>query len=233
MFAVDSRWIYMDVSLAFLAIWIILWILFRETRQYQWRVSIRAAPGGPVAELFYFQDYWHPGSIFPYKLGVVTILPEDFIFAFAFTGIVSILYPIVFAAKMRPAELSKRKPVHLVLLAGIVALCLFLLGINSIYATAVGFVVAAIVMVTERPDLLVPSLWSGALIVALYFIFLFSMFSLVQNVEELTQTFWLLHGTNLGTRVWGGVPMTELVWSFCFGLLFGTRRMYMCQLKFS
>ncbi len=183
-------------------------------------MSLISVPGGPLSEILYLRDYWHPISAFPIKIGPVHTVVEDLLFAFAFSGIVATLYQL-FARKELKSNPALGGGMRLACASVAVAsLLLVWFGINSIYATSIGFLVGTIWMVSRRPDLLKPAIASGILVGLGYFGCLGVFYGLVANIEELSKLYWKLDGTSLDIR-FVGIPITELIWAFSFGTLFG------------
>ncbi|MFZ3032305.1 MAG: lycopene cyclase domain-containing protein [Candidatus Moraniibacteriota bacterium] len=220
MFVLNPQYAYLVFCVGFLVVWVFIYTYSPMTRHEQLQMSLISIPGGPLSELLYLRDYWHPMSAFPVKIGPVHTVIEDMLFAFAFSGIVAVLYQL-FTRRSLESDSAVRSGVRVACAsAAIVSLFLVWLGINSIYATSAGFFVGALWMVSRRPDLRRPAILSGILVSLGYLGCLVVFYGLVANIDELSQSFWKLHDTNLDIRL-VGIPITELIWAFSFGSLFG------------
>lgn len=220
MFVLNPQYVYLVFCAGFLLVWMIIYTYSPTTRHEQLQMSLISVPGGPLSEILYLRDYWHPISAFPIKIGPVHTVVEDLLFAFAFSGIVATLYQL-FARKELKSNPALGGGMRLACASVAVAsLLLVWFGINSIYATSIGFLVGTIWMVSRRPDLLKPAIASGILVGLGYFGCLGVFYGLVANIEELSKLYWKLDGTSLDIR-FVGIPITELIWAFSFGTLFG------------
>lgn len=186
-------------------------------------MSIITLPLGPILEILYFQDYWLPGSIFSFSIGSVRILIEDLIFVFSVSGVASVLYEIF----LRKHLIRLPKKIHyffglpvILLIGAIVTYTFFILGMNSIFATSIGFVLVALLMSIQRHDLFKDALGSGLTLTIVMFIGYISLSWLVLNGEEILQTGWFLHGSKLDVR-FINVPLTEIIWYFAYGMMIG------------
>ena len=220
MFVLNPQYVYLIFCAGFLLVWMIIYTYSPATRHEQLQMSFISVPGGPLIEILYLRDYWHPVSAVPVKIGPVHTVVEDMLFAFAFSGIVAVLYQL-FTRKGLKSDPALDGGVRIAC-ASVVVISLLLVwfGINSIYATSIGFLVGTGWMVSQRPDLMKPAIWSGVLVGLGYLGCVVVFYGLVANIEELSKLYWKLDGTNLDIR-FAGIPITELIWAFSFGTLFG------------
>jgi len=223
MFELNPKYAYAFLTLPFLLVWFILFVFFKETRKEQLWMSILIAPLGPITEVLYFQDYWFPASILSFTVGPFFILLEDFIFAFVMGGVGGVIYEVIFSKHLQKARKHANYtlgPPVIFVVAAIVTYLLFQLNTNSIFATVAGFVLAAILMVAQRKDLLVGSLLTGITITFVMFGGYLVLYNSISNAEELLSKGWLLYGTSLDMRVFN-IPLTEMVWAFAWGMFVG------------
>jgi len=221
---IDFTWAYFVSTLPFVIAWVLVFILSKRTRKEQLFLSLLLAPIGTISELLYFQDYWNPPSILSFNIGPVRILLEDFLFVFSVVGIGAVVYEAFFYKKLiksRDKSIDKKLAFLVVAVIGaVVSFSLFSLGINSIYATSVGFIAAALFIISQRKDLFVDSLISGVAVMLTMFISYFILIVLVSNTEQLLKQGWLLYGTSMDLRFFG-IPFTEMVWGFAWGMVVG------------
>jgi len=221
--AIDFKYAYFILIIPFAIIWALLFILSRHSRKEQLIMSLLFLPLGPVSELFYFQDYWNPASILSFDIGPVRVLLEDFLFSFFIAGIGAVIYEAIFAKRLlrtRKRLWNKFSNYLIALIAIFVSFILFAFGVNSIFYTSSGAIVAALLIVNKRKDLLANSLLSGVVVMFIMFISYFMLSELLVNTEEMLRRGWLLHGTPLDIRVLN-IPFTEMIWGFAWGMLIG------------
>lgn len=214
---------YLFLTLPFLLVWLLLFIWGSETRREQLLMSILLVPLGPLSELLYFRDYWLPESILPIHLGTFPLMIEDVLFAFAIGGIGSVIYEVLLRKHL--TKTGPAMPYHIrpLVVAGLGVTAMFLLlsiGLNSIYASSLGFVVVALLILAQRRDLLGDAVGSGIGVMLVMFLSYFLIFNLASNTEEIFKQGWIIYGTALDVRLWG-IPVTEMVWGFTWGLVAG------------
>lgn len=221
---VDFHSAYFVLTIPFIVIWALLFIFSKNTRREQLLMSLLISPLGTISEfVFYFKDYWIPESILSFSIGPASILLEDFLFAFCIGGIGGVIYEVFFYKKIS----KLKRPIHKILelpaivtISGLAAYLLFLFGVNSIFATSAGFVICALLIISQRRDLLLNSLLSGVAVMSVMFFSYIILYNSILNVEELARQGWLLYGTSLDIRIFN-IPATEMVWGFAWGMVAG------------
>lgn len=217
------RFAYLLLCVPFLAVWLILFFTSRRTRDEQLTMSWLAMVLGPLSEVIYFRDYWLPESVFPIFIGEFPFMVEDLLFGFSIGGIGAVIFEVVF--RKRLVGFSRRakhaiSSLTIGFIFCIALLTLLALGLNSIYASALAFVIAAIPIVYLRHDLLVNSIGSGIGVMLVMFLCYFFLYHLISNTEELLRKGWLLYDTSLDTR-FANIPLTEMAWGFTWGFFAG------------
>lgn len=201
--------------LLLLPIWTFLFYRRKDLRREMIILSIFTGIAGPISELWYLQDYWRPETITGTPIGI-----EDFLFGFFIGGIAGVIYEEVFGKKYtKRVNRTHHWPLFLIPFALLVSLganTLFNLGLNSIYASTIGFLTLAILIIFFRKDLFWDSLGSGLLMGALMFLGYLAFFILY---PEVITKWWLLH--NISGILITGVPMEELIWAFGWGMVAG------------
>lgn len=220
---IDFKYAYFVLTIPFIVIWILFFIFSKKTRREQLVLSILLIPLGTLGEIFYFQDYWQPASILATKIGGVNIMLEDFLFTFSIVGIGAVIYEALFAKRFVKIKKSLSHKISfplICLLVMFVFYFLFTTGLNSIYASACALIIGALFLTSQRNDLLINSLVSGMAVVLIMFIAYITLKISVINGEILLKQGWLLHGSNLSTRIFY-IPITELIWAFTYGMFIG------------
>lgn len=187
-------------------------------------MSLLIMPLGPLSELFYFHDYWRPESIFPILVGPLPIYIEDLLWGFfAAGGIASVIYEVVFRKALRKKKQRINTTVSFSLTACIstaIFLGLFLIGVPSIFASSIAFLIFALFIFHARRDLFLDALYSGFLFSGVMFISYLIVFNVVANTDAILRQGWLLQGSVFDIRILG-IPLTELIWGFSWGMMVG------------
>lgn len=226
MIAIPVQYAYLSLSLATLAVWGALFYWNKEGRQRQLIFSLLFCGVGPVGELFYIPDYWHPVTVWSVAILRSYISIEDFVFSFAIMGIMTSLPNLlVHVANTRvPGSLSWAtiaKMAGALTLVAALSLVLWLNGVNSIFATSLAMLLTAGAILTYfRQQILFRIAVVGALsMLSVMFIIYWLAFLLISDSDAILQATWSLYGTPLGLRLLR-VPLLELVWAFSFGAFF-------------
>lgn len=220
---IPSGQAYFILTIPFAIIWLLLYFFSKRTRKEQLIMSLILIPLGTLTEILYFQDYWKPQSVFQLSVGPIWLLLEDFIFMFAISGIGAVMYEILFHKRIAKKKKNFHKKyglITIILVSILSTLALFYLGINSIFATSIGFVIFAFFIILQRRDLLADSLLSGLCVMITMFAGYTILYNFVTNAEELGKQIWLLYGTSLDKRIFN-IPITEMVWGFSLGMFVG------------
>ena len=175
-------------------------------------MSLIFAPLGPLSEIFYFRDYWHPSYLFSFfGVGI-----EDLLFSFFIGGIGSVIYK----SFTRKQKVKKEKP-NKVLYLGLIGLFLlimltFVFKINSIYSSSIVFLIIGIYFISKRPDLLKNAIGNGILVALLMLIFYIVFIKIYPNIII---DWWKLE--NITGLLILKAPVEEVIWGFSLGFLTG------------
>ncbi|MFZ5559299.1 MAG: lycopene cyclase domain-containing protein [Patescibacteria group bacterium] len=232
---IDFKFAYFVLVIPFIIVWIIFFVLSRKTRIEQLIMSFLFLGVGVISEnLFYFHDYWSPESILSFNIGSWRILLEDILFSFTIAGIGSIIYEMVFNKRLE--SIKKINFVFKLLSIIVIGLSsfylLFFIGINSILATSIGFIILSLFIMVQRKDLLTCSLFSGLGILVINFCAYIVVYLLIRNSEELIRRGWMLYETSFGIRILG-IPVTEMIWGFTAGAFIGPLYKFIFSKKLS
>lgn len=212
-----EKYSYLILSLAFLVVWLGIFIYRPDLRKKMLQTSFFGGIAGLLSEFWYFADYWRP----PIILGTAVTSPEDFIFGFAIVGVGVTIYDLVRKTSMIKTASQQKRSLAVLFLLGLVSLIVFnnLLGINSIFVSSVGFVAAAAYIVYRRNDLLRVAVISSLLLTAIAILIYIPTFEFV--APNFIDKYWLLADTKWGITLMDSLPLTELLWYLSIGGLLG------------
>ncbi|HUZ30616.1 MAG TPA: hypothetical protein VMV19_00685 [Xanthobacteraceae bacterium] len=226
MISIPVAYAYLFLCLATIVVWLALFWLNQKERWRQLILSAVFSVAGPVGELFYIPDYWHPATVLSVPIFHSYISIEDFIFSFAIMGIMSALPTVVGLmpknATIQPLSLvSILKMIAVLTIVALLSLGFWYAGLNSIFATSLAMLIATCFLLwsTKRILLLRISFVSACLMLLMMFIIYWIAFGIISDSESILKTTWSLYGTSLGVQLLD-VPLSELVWAFCFGAFF-------------
>lgn len=212
-----DKYIFFIVCLYLILIWLLIYILRKDLRQKLIKASLMGGLAGLIAEFWYFRDYWRPPSLF----GQNVISLEDFLFGFAIVGVLATIFDVILKKKLADGFKKRKWLFYLFFILGVLSLIIFTnwLKFNSIFISFLAFFIFTIIIVIIRKDLLLPSLLSGLLAVAVIipcYLFLFNFIS-----PDYWGNYWLLYNTSYGIIILNSLPVAELFWYFCLGCLVG------------
>ena len=212
--------IWLISVIGILLIWIVIFVLRKGLRKEMVWASLITFPLAFTEPLF-VPEYWNPPSLF--NLATTTGFDiESFVFTFSIGGIASVLYEF-FTNKEKHKKISikqRHKEIgvfhKIALMSPIVSFLIFVfyLGINVIYLAILSMVIGIILLLLCRPDLKTKVITGGILFLVFYF-FLFLVINLIS--PEFVKDVWTLNEL-LGIFVLG-VPIEELLFAFCVGML--------------
>lgn len=211
---IPDKYIYFLFGVALLAVWTALYVLRPDMRVKLMRTSLAGVFAGPLAEFWYFQDYWRPPMFL--VLGQITI--EDCLVGFCITGIAATIYDVVFRTKLEHGARRYKRTFIAFFIVGLVLLTLFsrVFTFNSMLVSCIGFLAFAIVIVALRPELWRVSIWSGLLTLAVVLPIYVVLFDFV------APDYWSSYSTAVGFTLPGSsIPILEVAWYFSWGVLAG------------
>lgn len=211
------HYVWLLWSLAFVALWCVLFRANPRKRRAMWRTSLVTALFGFTEPLF-VPEYWNPPSLFELARRTGFDI-ESFIFAFAVGGIGMILYTSLTRRELVPLGAAVRHEhrhrLHRVALIGPIVLLVpgFLLPWNPIYPSLLALALGALAAVLCRPDLARNTLVGGALFLGLYAVFMLGLRWLAPGYIEAV---WNLPALSGGLIY--GIPLEELLFGATFGM---------------
>lgn len=209
------KYLYFFGSIVGLLIFVLIYLKRKDLRFRMITAGVGVGIVGIFSEYVFFQDYWKPPLLFKLEnFGGI----EDFFFGLAFGGIGVVVYDVVFHKRLKRKFHPQKWIIPVVIFSEFVSVYLFfhVLKINSIYASAIGFIIPVIIIIFFRKDLLKEIIFSailaGLLLVSVEsFLLLFA--------PTYLEKYFLLHGEVI--LIFGNAPITELIWGLSFGALAG------------
>lgn len=219
----DFRYAYLIANVFFLAVWVFIFLRVRNLRRPMLIMSLIAASLGPVSETWYFSDYWKPEIALPLPfIGGV----EDLLFGFSIGGIGAFAYESIFVRGIcvcREKELKREWFLFVFFVVVGFSMIVFnnLLGLNSIFASSVGMIMIAAVMLYIRPDLITNAVGSAFLVAGVMFAIYFVGQEFFPAGHAWMERIWKLSGTPQGVIIFKHIPWTEMLWGLSWGLVWG------------
>lgn len=168
-----------------------------------------------LLETVFFQDYWHPPLLFSFeRFGGI----EDFLFGVAAGGVGTALYDLVFHKRFRKKGHPHRWIIPILIISELSCIGIFFYGfnINSIYASSIGFLIPAFIIMMVRKDLVVETILSAMLGGLLL---IFSEMLILLFAPTFLQHYFLLY--RKVPLLFGIVPLTEFLWGASFAGVIG------------
>ena len=185
-------------------------------------LSLITAFFGPISELWYFADYWQPEIALPLP-GIGGV--EDLIFGFAIGGIGAFAYESLFVRGICSCKTKRGKEWFFLVFAAILGASMLILNnylkVNSIYASSIGMIVVASIMLYFRRDLMIHAVGSAILVTGVMFTIYFLGQTFFPTAHLWMTKIWKLYGTPEGIIIFKHIPWTEMLWGFSWGLVWG------------
>ena len=211
-----TKYLYFWGSLGGLGVFAYIYHLRQDLRRRMLRMGIAVGIAGVFSEGVFFRDYWHPPLVIRFdRFGGI----EDFFFGIAFGGICVALYDVVFHKRLKRKGFPHYWIMSLLILSELICVKGLTPYINSIYASAIGFIIPAIIIIYLRRDLIAETLLS-ALLGGSILAFM-EMIMLALAPSYLKQYYFLYGKVPL---IFGIVPLTEFLWGAAFAAVVGPIR---------
>lgn len=207
-------YLFADMIIGF-PLWVVLFFARSDLRHKILAFSILGGIAGPISEVWYIKDYWHPLTITGWPISI-----EDVLFGFFVGGIGSVVYEELFGKHF--AKRHKRSYPWILLTFPLITFIIFLFSrislihLNSIYVSFIAFFLTTVVILYKRRDLFSDALWSGILGGIIFFV---GYVVLLYFFPHMFERMWLLQNIS-GIRFYN-IPFEELVWAFTYGLMAG------------
>ncbi len=211
----DDKFAYLILSLLYLLAWLVVYI---KSPWKEGMVRVCAVGGimGVIAEVWYFQDYWRPPTLF--GVGIVGI--EDYIIGFAMFGVGGYIHS---SFTKKEIDFDRKTPAKnrdffCLWLIGCASLTIFsfVLKIHSGYVTFLTFMALSIYIWIQRPDLIYLSIVSGAATLAITLVIYYINFQIL--FPHFWATYGMLDAPILGFKIFG-IPLSEILWHSSWAML--------------
>lgn len=218
-----NKYTYLIANAFFLAVWVLVYWRVKQLRRPMFVMSLIAAVFGPISELWYFADYWHPEVALPLPIvgGV-----EDMLFGFSIGGIGAFAYESIFVRGLCTCEVKRlKKEWFLFVFFTVIGLSMItlnnLLGLNSIFASSIAMIAVATAMLIMRPDLILNALGSSIMVASVMFAIYYLGQELFPGAHSWMLRIWKLADDPVGVIIFKHVPLTEMLWGLSWGLVWG------------
>ena len=215
---INHQYSYLIGTIFLFGIWLMIYLKRKDIRKEMLGISVFFLLFS-FTEIIYYYDWWRPQTITHTIIGF-----ESFLFAFSYSGIVSVLYEVVFQKQLRrtrlPLSLRKNHKLYFLvegtLLVGLFLYSFFVLHINSLLTILITLTTGIILIWIYRPDLIMSSIISGILsVIIMVPVFLFTEFITPGVVLE----FWLFK--NVAPIIILGVPIDDFLFYLFTGMFIG------------
>ncbi|MEX0930188.1 MAG: lycopene cyclase domain-containing protein [Candidatus Paceibacterota bacterium] len=194
-------------------IWLSIFLTQKRLRREQLVLSLLTMPLAPISQVVWFgHDYWNPEYIYPIHINGVSVGFEELLFAFFIGGIGGVLFEAIFKRRRVYAGHHAKKTIWIAAGMFLLAFALKLVGFNTIWATAVPLLLAALTLVFFNPSLFRDFVWSSLLMTILA-ILIYQWWFLIY--PDILDAFWAPTGLS-GVSIFS-VPVEELIWFFAWG----------------
>lgn len=225
----NFHYAYLVACLGYFFIWLLLFLRRKDLRKEMLLMSLLVAPFG-FTQYFYMRDYWHPAYAFGTILNLAGI--EDIIWCFFVGGIVVVIYEEIFKAKYSTRQM-KGHPYWMIgfVIAAVILLYIgnIILKFNSMYVSVFIMMLAGILILLFRHDLLKHAFFSGIFMGVMMLLFYVLFFDVI--FSHIIEKWWLLK--NVSGILILGVPIEEIMFGFSYGFVAGPAYEFLTGLKLS
>ena len=207
----------------FVVVWALMLVLVPQSRKPVMWASLGCGAAGPISEYWHRRDYWHPTYLYKIEIGNWVFDIEDYVFAFVFGGICAGTFDIIYRrTHSEPAmQIDTWGGYYRLTNLGVVcvATLFFLidgLGINSLYAISLVFLVCTVVILYRRPEWILSTLMTAVVMAILMWVFYWGFY--LRLFPGLIAEWW--RPDALSGIAFLGVPVEEIIWAGA-GALFG------------
>ncbi|MFA9262309.1 MAG: hypothetical protein ACEQSB_03050 [Undibacterium sp.] len=215
MFHLNPSTAYFWFALWTALVWYLAYVFLPQSRSAQLWMSQWGLVGGPVINLVYQTDFWQP-------VGIIPFLPiESAVFGAGFLGAMTAIRHLLSGGSYyleRVPSVRRSTKVWTLVTAVLVSFVVYLAGLNSVTATAVGLIAGSGMMLMARHDL-----WrdfaKGVAASILSYLAIVGLFVLLVagNTDVLGRELSMFYATR------GAVGTATLLtlWAIAFGAFFG------------
>ena len=147
---INYQYSYLLVGVGFLIIWLALFLWRKNTRKEMLIISLLFGFAGPIADLAYTKDWWHPLTITNSAVGIEAVIG----------GVASASYETIFNKKLKKYKKRNEKKENLNLLWIILSLAILFIGgfyiikLNSLVSTIIALLLPTLYIWYKRKDLI-------------------------------------------------------------------------------
>lgn len=206
--------------LLFTVLWVFLYARRRETRHEMLLIGLVGVLFTPI--IYFLNTQALRASSFTIEL-------SHFLFSFLFAGVASVIFHELFGRtyRRRKAVFFKRHLedahwlLHLFILVALWAwagvLFVYLLQTSAFQGLVVSALIIAMFMIATRHDLIWDAIWSGILMMVVFFL-LYEL-AFFQNGPMVSSEWWGM--MNLQERFVASVPLEAILWAAATGFVLG------------
>jgi hypothetical protein len=213
-----NRFLYLFLALCFITFSGLMFVLRPDLRRSLLVTAACGAVWGPISEYWFFMDYWRPLSVFrqPWL--------EDILYGAGIAASAANVYKFLSGKVLVETVLPRRLwivPAFVVLYVASMFIFQGRLHYNSIYVSMLVYLALACLILIVRHDLVVPSVASSMIMAAIAAVGYGLGLNFLVDGHSVLREIWLLYGSSSGVTILGLVPLSEVAWYTCWGLLFG------------
>jgi hypothetical protein len=206
---------YFFVTLGFLLFWIISFLFRKDLRHKLLKVSLYGALLGVFADFWFTQDYWCRPTLFGWKF----LTLDDILFGFTIVGVSVVIYDVFFRTMSSKKRIYQRDKKGLItIFSGCIVIMLVFgtwLGFQSMEVGSVAFILAVILILYRRKDLVKPCLLSGLLTLLLSLVLYLFYFNII------APNYWYEYCICDRTLFVFNFPIHEPIWYLTWGMVGG------------
>lgn len=209
-----DKYTYLFLSVAVFALFLVVISSRKDLYRVVLKLGLVGGAAGLISELFYFRDYWRPPSL----AGIATISLEDFLFGFAITALSVVIYPVLAKSAHKVKHQPRKRLYGLFFILGLLSMFIFNLAleVNSIIVSSIVFLMLTVIILFIRTDLTRVAIVSSLTVVAAVVLIYLVLFNIVS--PNFWNDYWLLANSKWGITILGNLPLTEMLWYFCWVL---------------
>ena len=217
---------YLAGALFNLGLWAACYVLRRDLRREMWLMSSAAVVMGMPQEYWLWtRDWWHPPTLMHTRIGF-----EDVMYAIGTGGTLAVNYAVLTRRRLvqgtAPGRIAAAMPLAINFIVPF--LLVYLAGLHSFVACALGTFAALLWILPLRPDLIGPTVVN----VGLGLVMSFSCFWFIELLAPgFVAAIWDL--PKLSGVLFAGIPIEDLGWYAYTAALFGIYYKYATGMRFA
>ncbi len=188
---------------------------------------------GPISNYWFYEDYWKPTYFLKFEIGTWVLSVEDYLFAFAFSGICAGTFDL-FLRNSGQKELTKFNTLGYIKLLLLGLSCVLVMSIlkvtfniNTLYAGVITFFIGALLILIRQPQWIIAGVKTAILIGIFMWIFYWGLY--LRLFPGIIEKWWISDA--LSKIFIGGVPIEEIMYAVATGLIIGPSLKYCLREK--